>query len=76
MMNAFRDDAELGGVDITVLIDLTGTAGHSSEALEFVCPLKALRTFADSDITNQELIGQSIVIVNGVRIALNLQQVE
>lgn len=70
------DDAELDGLDITVLNDMTGTPGHSSEALEFVCPLKAIRKFADADITNQELISQSVVMVNGVRIALNLQQVE
>lgn len=76
ILERIPEDAELGAVDITVLIGLTGTAGHSSEAVEFVCPLKALRRFADSDITNQELISQSIVIVNGVRIALNLQQVE
>lgn len=76
ILERIPDDAELGGVDITVLNDLTGTAGHSSEAVEFVCPLKALRKFADADITNQELINQSVVLVNGVRISLNLQQVE
>src|SRR6266496_3668707 len=76
ILERIPDDAELGGLDITVLNDLTGTAGHSSEAVEFVCPLKALRKFADADITNQELINQSVVLVNGVRISLNLQQVE
>jgi hypothetical protein len=70
------EDAELGGLDITVLNDLTGTTGHSSEAVEFVCPLRAMRKFADADITNQELINQSVILVNGVRINLNLQQVE
>jgi hypothetical protein len=76
ILERIPDDAELGGLDITVLNDLTGTAGHSSEAVEFVCPLKAIRKFADADVTNQELISQSVVLVNGVRIALNLQQVE
>lgn len=76
ILERIPDDAELGGLDITVLNDLTGTAGHSSEAVEFVCPLRAIRKFADADITNQELISQSVVMVNGVRIALNLQQVE
>jgi hypothetical protein len=76
ILERIPDDAELGGLDITVLIDLTGTAGHASEAVEFVCPLRAIRKFADADITNQELISQSVVMVNGVRIALNLQQVE
>ena len=76
ILERIPDDAELGGLDVTVLNDFTGTAGHSSEAVEFVCPLKALRKFADADITNQELINQSIVLVNGVRISLTLQQVE
>jgi hypothetical protein len=76
ILERIPDDAELGGLDLTVLNDLTGTAGHSSEAVEFVCPLKALRKFANADITNQELINQSVVLVNGVRISLNLQQVE
>ena len=76
ILERIPDDAELGGLDITVLNDLTGTAGHSSEAVEFVGPLRAIRKFADADITNQELITQSVVLVNGVRISLNLQQVE
>ena len=76
ILERIPDDADLGGLDVTVLNDLTGTAGHSSEAVEFVCPLKAIRRFADADITNQELINQSVVLVNGVRINLNLQQVE
>jgi hypothetical protein len=76
ILDRIPDDAELSGLDITILNDLTGTAGHSSEAVEFVCPLRAIRKFADVDITNQELINQSVVLNNGVRIALNLQQVE
>ena len=76
ILERIPDDAELDGVDITILTDLTATAGHSSEALELICPLKALRKFADADITNQQLINQSVVLVNGVRISLNLQQVE
>ena len=76
MLERVPDDAEINGLDITVLNDLTSPAGHSSEALEFVCPLAALRKFANADITNQDLINQSVVLVNGVRITLNLQQVE
>jgi hypothetical protein len=76
ILERIPDDAELGGLDITVLNDLTGPAEHSSEAVEFVCPLKAIRKFGEADITNQELINQSVILVNGVRINLNLQQVE
>jgi len=70
------DDPELGGLDVSIINELAGTAGHSSEALEFAFPFKALRKFAKADITNQELINQSVVLVNGVRINLSLQQVE
>jgi len=68
--------AEIAGLDITIVNDLTSKSTRSSEALEFICPLKTLRQFAAAEITNQELINQSVVLVNGVRIALNLQQVE
>jgi hypothetical protein len=70
------EGAEFGGLDITIVNDFTLKPAHSSEALEFICPIKALRRFAAAEITNQDLINQSVVLVNGVRIALNLQQVE
>jgi hypothetical protein len=69
-------DPSLAGLDITVLNELGSEPKPSSEAAEFICPLAPLRQFADAEITNQDLINQSIILVNGVRIALNLQQVE
>jgi hypothetical protein len=69
------DSPEIAGLDITVLDQFAANAS-SSEALEFICPLSSLRQFTDYTITNQDLINQSIVLVNGVRISLNLQQVE
>jgi hypothetical protein len=69
-------DPELGGLDITVLNQMAAKNQPSSEAIEFVCPFKPLRQFVDAEITNQDVINQSVVLVNGVRIALNLQQVE
>lgn len=69
-------DEEIQGLDITLLNQLAAKPNPSSEAVEFICPLKSLRQFVEAEITNQELINQSVVLVNGVRIALNLQQVE
>lgn len=68
----------LAGLDITVLNQLaSGPAPtNSSEAVEYICPLGELRRFTEYEITNQQLLEQSIILVNGVRIALNLQQVE
>ncbi len=68
--------AAFQGLDITVLNQFAGAPQASSEAVEFICPLEGLREFAEARITNQDLIDQSVVLVNGVRIALNLQQVE
>jgi hypothetical protein len=69
-------DAAFTGFDITVVNQIGSDPHSSSEAVEFVCPREALAKFVDDDITNQQLIDQSVVLVNGVRIALNLQLVE
>jgi hypothetical protein len=69
-------DPAIAGLDITVLTEFSAKATSSSEALEFMCPIEPLRSFTDADITNQDLINHSVVLVNGVRIALDLQQVE
>ena len=69
-------DNEITGMDITVLNQLAAAPKPASEALEFICPVKSLRQFTDAEITNQDLINQSTVLVNGVRIALDLQKVE
>jgi hypothetical protein len=69
-------DPALAGLDITVLTEFSSKPASSSEAIEFICPIGPLHQFSDADVTNQTLIDQSVVLVNGVRIALNLQQVE
>ena len=69
-------DPGITGLDITVLNQFDSKSAPSSEALEFVCPLLPLQQFASAEITNQDLINQSVVLVNGIRIALNLAQVE
>ena len=67
--------ANFDALDFSVLNRL-GNEKTSSEAVEFVCPLKSVRTFANDEVTSQDLINQSIVLINGVRVALNLQLVE
>ena len=68
--------SEIEGLDVTVLNQLASKPKPSSEALEFICPMNPLRQFVEAEITNQDLINQSVVLVNGVRIALDLQRVE
>jgi hypothetical protein len=69
-------DLEFQLFDFSVLNKLSTGAKGASEAIEFICPRAALKQFVDAAITNQELLDQSFVLVNGVRIALNLQLVE
>jgi hypothetical protein len=76
ILDNIPDNDDFASLDITVVNELALKAGQSSEALEFVFPAKILRQFVDYAITNQDLINQSMVLVNGVRIALNLQLVE
>jgi len=57
-------------------LSATSTGKERSEAIEFLLPKNLAQKFANSEITNQDLIDKSQVLVNGVRIALNLQLVE
>ena len=71
------ESMDVSTIDFTVVLDLTSSASpKSSEAIEFIIPLKPARQFVTADITNQDLINETVVLVNGVRIALNLAQVE
>jgi len=70
------DDDALDVFDFSIVNALASTGKERSEAIEFVLPKGPARQFAASEITNQQLIDKSVVLVNGVRIALNLQLVE
>jgi hypothetical protein len=69
-------DLEFHLFDFSVLNKLSPGPKGTSEAVEFICPRTALKQFVNAEITNQQLLDQSIILVNGVRIALNLQLVE
>ena len=69
-------DVEFQYYDFSVMNKLAPGPKGASEAIEFICPRAALKQFVNAEITNQQLLDQSIILVNGVRIALNLQVVE
>src|SRR6266849_4535143 len=69
-------DVEFQFLDFSVLNKLSPGPNGTSEAIEFICPRAAVKQFVNAEITNQQLLDQSIILVNGVRIALNLQLVE
>ena len=70
------EEVEFQLYDFSVLNKLTPTAKETSEAIEYICPRDAVRQFVNAEITNQQLLDQSVILVNGVRVALNLQLVE
>jgi len=77
IVSKIPDTADFGSLDISIVNELTSAKSEkSSEAIEFILPVKETRQFTAADITNQDLIDRSIVLVNSVRIALNLAQVE
>lgn len=68
-------NAKYDTLDFSVFNRL-GTEKTPSETVDYICSLNSVRSFVENKITSQDLINQSIVLVNGVRIALNLQLVE
>jgi hypothetical protein len=66
---------QVEGLDFSILNNL-GDEKDGSEAIEFISPLKSIQSFVEDGLTSQELIDQSLVLVNGVRINLHLELVE
>jgi hypothetical protein len=58
------------------VLNPSATDQASVETIDYICPLTTLDAFVTDKITSQDLINQSVVLVNGVRIAVNLQLVE
>jgi hypothetical protein len=68
-------NAEYDALKFSVL-NHSGAEKTSFETIDYICPLNSMHSFVENKITSQDLINQSIVLVDGVRIGLNLQLVE
>jgi hypothetical protein len=78
VLDMIPSDLPVDYYDFSVVNPLVPSPGgeEHSEAIEFLLPKNLAQKFANSEITNQELLDKGQVLVNGVRIALNLQLVE
>ena len=78
VLDGIPSDLPVDYYDFSVVNPLVSSSGgkERSEAIEFLLPKNLAQKFANSEITNQELLDKGQVLVNGVRIALNLQLVE
>ncbi len=66
-------DAAVDTLHFSVLNQL---GAGKDETIDFICPMGSVRSFVENKITTQDLINKSVVLVNGVRIGLDLQLVE
>lgn len=78
VLDGIPSDVPVDYYDFSVVNPLASSMGgkERSEAIEYLLPKNLAQKFANSEITNQELLDKGQVLVNGVRIALNLQMVE
>jgi len=58
------------------VVNHVANGATASETIDYICPVTSTRAFLDNKITSQDLINQSTVLVNGMRIGLNLAAVE
>jgi len=70
----FRDSPQFDGIDFTTTVHQS--VQPSTMSVEFVVPFSALACYEKYDCTGQELINRSIVLINGERVALDLQRAE
>jgi hypothetical protein len=73
----FKDSQDFDGIGFSTNIRLGGKAATSgSEAVEFFFPLSSLHCYEKYDCTGQQLLDAGAVLINGERVALDLQVAE
>jgi hypothetical protein len=77
-MTYFKNDPDFDGISFstTVKVAAKGKTPGTSEAVEFFFPFAALRCYEKYDCTGQQLIDGGTVLINGERVALDLQNAE
>jgi hypothetical protein len=77
LMSYFKDSKDFDGVGFSTNIHLEGKSAPAvSEAVEFFFPLASLRCYEKYDCTGQQLLDAGTVLINGERVALDLQIAE
>jgi len=73
----FKDEQKFDGIGFSTTVHLTGKASAgTSEAVEFYFPLSSLHCYEKYDCTGQQLLDAGTVLINGERVALDLQIAE
>jgi hypothetical protein len=74
----FKEEAGFDGISFSTTVHIAGKmpAASKTEAVEFFLPFAALRCYENYDCTGQQLIDTGAVLINGERVALDLQIAE
>jgi hypothetical protein len=73
----FKDEQKFDGIGFSTTVHLAGKpAAGTSEAVEFYFPLSSLRCYEKYDCTGQQLLDAGTILINGERVALDLQIAE
>ena len=74
----FKDEQKFDGISFSASVHLAGksAAASTSHAVEFFFPFTALHCYEKYDCTGQQLIDAGTVLINGERVALDLQIAE
>ena len=72
----FKEEPKFDGISFSTTVRLAGRLPGKSEAVEFFFPFAGLRCYEKYDCTGQELIDSGAVLINGERVALDLQIAE
>jgi hypothetical protein len=73
----FKDAQDFDGIGFSTNLHPAGKAASgASEAVEFFFPLSSLRCYEKYDCTGQQVLDAGTILINGERVALDLQVAE
>jgi hypothetical protein len=74
----FKDSSDFTRIDFSTSVRLAGVnaEGEGGTAVELIFPLSALRRYEQFDLTGQQLLHASVLLINGERAGLDLQTAE
>jgi hypothetical protein len=77
-LSYFKDESRFDGISFSTTVHLASRSPvvSKTEAVEFFFPFTALRCYEKYDCTGQQLIDTGVVLIDGERVALNLQIAE
>ncbi len=77
LLDYFKETQDFDGIGFSTNLHLAGKAASSaSEAVEFFLPLSSLRCYEKYDCTGQQVLDAGTILINGERVALDLQVAE